>query len=308
MTLSVVIPTFNSAETIIRAVHSVRNQTRAVDEIIVVDDGSTDDSCRILEQLKLPTLTIIRTRNRGVEHARNTGILASRSSHIAFLDADDVWESVKCEKQMLLLSKNPNLAAVSTYGYYLINDRRIGTINIGISDNEQLSAVRQKGKPVWMLTPSVIVRRDVFESVEMFRPCFDGAAEDLDLWTRIAYAFDVQTVPVSLVGVQIRLGSASMQKQRKMEENTAYIRECSKAMANGQQLPDLSSFHQSLLRRSLLKRFLSSRAAYGATQFREGSLYLLSGKYFGGFCKLFVAAICNPRHSFRKIAAQMSNG
>ena len=88
---SVVIPVYNKAPYIARTLTSVLAQNFDDYEIIVVDDGSTDDSMQKLRQVQSPKIRIIRQENQGVAVARNTGILAAQGEYIAFLDADDAW-------------------------------------------------------------------------------------------------------------------------------------------------------------------------------------------------------------------------
>ena len=87
MTVAVIIPTFNHARFLAEAIKSVLAQTRPADEIIVVDDGSTDDPAAVVA--KFPTVRLIRQDNRGLSAARNTGLRNCKASHIVFLDADD---------------------------------------------------------------------------------------------------------------------------------------------------------------------------------------------------------------------------
>ncbi|HWL92825.1 MAG TPA: glycosyltransferase family 2 protein [Phycisphaerae bacterium] len=101
-----IIPTYNSADTLRSAVDSVLNQTRAADEILVVDDGSTDstaDVCRGYDD----ALTYIKKENAGASAARNTGARAARGRWLAFLDADDVWDPEKLEIQLAALEQRP---------------------------------------------------------------------------------------------------------------------------------------------------------------------------------------------------------
>jgi glycosyltransferase involved in cell wall biosynthesis len=91
MDISVVIPLYNKADYIVRAIESVVQQTYTVREIIVVDDGSTDEGASRVQKLGYANVNVIRQSNHGVSHARNTGVDLASSEFIAFLDADDYW-------------------------------------------------------------------------------------------------------------------------------------------------------------------------------------------------------------------------
>lgn len=111
MTVSVVIPTFNRAAMLGDAVRSVLEQTRPADEIIVVDDGSTDDTRRVVEGFGA-SVRCLRQENRGVSAARNAGIEAARGSLIAFLDSDDLWQPFKLELELAVLDERPRVGLV----------------------------------------------------------------------------------------------------------------------------------------------------------------------------------------------------
>src|SRR6266568_4443481 len=91
MTFAAVIPLYNKEHSIVRALRSVSNQTRALDEVLVINDGSTDGSLEAARSLALPKIQIHSTPNRGESEARNLGVLMTRADVILFLDADDEW-------------------------------------------------------------------------------------------------------------------------------------------------------------------------------------------------------------------------
>ena len=102
--ISIVIPTYNRCELLKRAINSVLDQTINVREIIIVDNGSTDNTYRMISSL-FPEITYVYEKRKGVSIARNVGIKNCHSTWIAFLDSDDDCEQQKLEKQ-LFLSKN----------------------------------------------------------------------------------------------------------------------------------------------------------------------------------------------------------
>lgn len=114
--VSVVIPAYNREKTIRRCVNSVLSQTYPVREIIVVDDGSQDNTIRILEEEYKDSVIVIKQSHKGAQAARNAGIIAAKSEYIAFLDSDDEWLDKKMELQMKVLEEKPD-AVVCGNGY-----------------------------------------------------------------------------------------------------------------------------------------------------------------------------------------------
>lgn len=112
--ISVVIPLYNKSEFIEKTILSALNQSVQPDEIIVVDDGSTDGSAKIAQKFIQNGVRLIRQENQGVSSARNTGVLQSNSSYIAFLDADDEWLPSHLETLLMLITKHPTAVLLST--------------------------------------------------------------------------------------------------------------------------------------------------------------------------------------------------
>src|SRR5436190_11436655 len=112
-TVSVVIPVFNRAVAVRRAIDSVLAQTFQDFEIIVVDDGSTDDTAESVSSFQDPRITLIRhDRKRGGSAARNTGIRSSSGAYVAFLDSDDEWLPAKLERQLEVFGRSDDELAL----------------------------------------------------------------------------------------------------------------------------------------------------------------------------------------------------
>ncbi len=112
MLVSVIIPVYNCRAYILESVRSVQEQTYGNIEIIIVDDGSTDGTQDVLESVKDSRIRLVRTENRGVSAARNTGMEASAGDYMAFIDADDKWFPRKLELQMAMMREEQNLGLV----------------------------------------------------------------------------------------------------------------------------------------------------------------------------------------------------
>ncbi len=125
-TISVVIPSYNRATLIGRAIESVLQQTYSNIEIIVVDDASTDETESVVKRIKNDKLHYIKLKkNGGACKARNVGIRASKGEYIAFLDSDDIWNTDKLEKQMKILQEKKAKVVACNGWYEKANTKRL---------------------------------------------------------------------------------------------------------------------------------------------------------------------------------------
>ena len=171
-------PAYNAAAHIAEAVTSALRQTRPPDEIIVVDDGSTDETPRILQQFG-PPVVCIHQQNRGPSAARNRGIEKATGDWIALLDADDLWSLRKLELQCAAIERVKNAALVYT-SHSALREGRLETIPV--PGDDRIAAVLREQAP--FQPSSVMLRRDLLLDIggfnESIRP------EDWELWVRLA--------------------------------------------------------------------------------------------------------------------------
>ena len=185
MKVSVVIPTHNLAGLVKEAIQSVLDQTYQDFEIIVVDDGSTDDTRAVIATIGDPRLQYIYQENRGLAGARNTGIALARGEYIAFLDADDVFLPNKLMDQTSVLDSQPDLGLVA--GGYVFTDEA----GQPVAEQRHWQDSPQLDVKTWLygcpfIVNAVLVRREWLSRVGGFDPAL-RRVEDRDLWLRLAY-------------------------------------------------------------------------------------------------------------------------
>jgi len=196
--VSVVIPTWNRRRQLEEAIRSVRAQTYADYEIIVVDDGSTDGTGEWLED-RHPggPIVYLRQKNRGASAARNAGIQAARGELLAFLDSDDLWLPGKLELQIPLFDRNPAIGFVFCGSAKLDGAGRVREIRKP-GDEFRGRAVSAMIEHNMMPTPTVVVRKRLaLEAGPMYEDLSFG--EDWNYWLRIAARCEVDFVPEVLV-------------------------------------------------------------------------------------------------------------
>ncbi len=196
--VSVIIPVFNRPLMVRDAIDSVLSQTFNNFELILVDDGSQEETKNILRQYQgsyPQKIKIIFCKHSGVSASRNVGIKHSVGEFIAFLDSDDLWISSKLEKQLQFMEQN-RVDICQTEEKWVRNGKQV---------NPMKKHAKRSGKiffdclPLCIVSPSaVMIRREVFDKVGMFDEKL-LACEDYDLWLRISLFYSIYTMTDKLI-------------------------------------------------------------------------------------------------------------
>ena len=181
MNVSVIIPTYNRKDLLQRAINSVSSQTLAPYEIIVVDDGSTDQTKDwVLDSF--PYVHYLYQDNSGVSSARNAGIKQAKGSWIAFLDSDDEWIPDKLEKQKRAINASKEAWLCHTNEVWVRNSVRVNQMK---KHQKYGGYVFENCLDICRISPSsVLIKKEVFEMVGLFDESLK-VCEDYDLWLRI---------------------------------------------------------------------------------------------------------------------------
>ena len=191
---TVVIPLYNKAKYIARAIQSVESQTLPVKEIIIVDDGSTDNSVKCVRDLDIEYLTIISQPNQGVSVARNTGIKASKTDVVLLLDADDLWQPQFVQEINELVLKYPDAGMYATsYAFKEPNGRLVSANLKSVPTSfgyiqSYFAACLNADLPI--TASSVGIRKSAIEKVGYF-PVGMKMGEDQLVWSRISYEYPI---------------------------------------------------------------------------------------------------------------------
>ena len=213
-TISVVIPTYNCRPFIKNAIYSVLSQTLLPLEVIIVDDGSTDNTCEMVNIFG-GLVKYVFQENQGISGARNTGIRLACGEWIALLDADDVWHRQKLEIQSAILESHPTIGLLATELYTMDMDgvplsepppARI--TSFGLETISLLQLLEQS-----CCAPStVIFKKTLAESLGGFSTQL-RASEDMLMWWMIAAQKQILKIDAQLVGYRIHSSSISFQCQ-----------------------------------------------------------------------------------------------
>ncbi|MUH01594.1 glycosyltransferase [Scytonema sp. UIC 10036] len=214
--VTVVIPAYNAMAYLPETVDSVLKQTFSDFEVLIVNDGSTDNVVEWASQVTDPRVRLITQENQRVSVARNTGINNAQGEYIAFLDADDLWEPTKLEKQVRCLDENPEVGMVYTWTLLVDKDNNpIGRIYASDVEGKAWNKILENDMISSGSCP--MVRRSCFDTVGLFDRTL-AYAPDLDMWVRIAFHYPIAVVKEPLLRYRQLPNSFSRNRQKMVQD------------------------------------------------------------------------------------------
>lgn len=211
---SVVVPLFNKEAFILRAIDSIRSQSFTNFEVLVVDDGSTDNGPALVEEFCDKRLRLIRQKNSGVSSARNLGVLNTSAPYIAFLDADDIWLPNFLENINQLIVKFPDAGIYATSFYFSNGLKRREVRYYGLDSQSKYQLINNYFESVYkgellVCSSAVCIPRFIFNSGGIWFPPSENHGEDQYVWARIALQHIVaySTIPSAIYEINLNTGT-----------------------------------------------------------------------------------------------------
>lgn len=292
MDVSVVIPAYNSAKWIGAAVESALNQTHQPCEVIVVDDGSSDQTVELVRRYPV---TLIKQANQRGAAARNTGIRAASGDVIALLDADDEWYPEKTRKQLHLL--NEGVATVGSLMHYGNEDGRIFGVSGEDARPRQSCIMSARFMP--FVPSSMIFRRDVIEAVGGFDEDLGRTVpvDDMDALSRLAKHGQIVTAMEPLGIYRLHAQAQSAQSFWKLQDGMRFLQ----ARMNDKTL-SWSAFrasHPPTLgqRREDLVHYL----------YRRGGMHVATKRTIQGCIEVAMAGTIGPSYTIKRLRQQLAS-
>ena len=274
--VTVLLCTFNGERYLDEALRSVREQTLTDIEILVVDDGSSDRTGEILARHAAddPRIRVERIAHRGLADARNHGLELARSRWVALMDDDDVALPERLERQLAYVTANPGVAALGTWAWHIgPRGHRSSVSDTGPVSKHDLDRIRSECKAVFLITPTVVLDRDVIVAIGGFRQSM-FPAEDLDLWTRLADTRTVLVLPERLLHYRVHHGSVSSTRFGQQMERSLLIEENARRRREGRLELSVAEFQQSLRGQSRWRRIQRARLWRARYQYRVAGALL----------------------------------
>lgn len=198
--VSIVIPTYNHEQYLARAIKSVLKQTHKNAEIIICDDGSSDNTKEVIKKFKHhKKIRYYYQSNQGLASTRNLGIKKAKGEFIAFLDSDDYWLPKKIEKQLKIFTKNKQIGLVYCFHYWVSEAGKI----TGKKKKNYRGDIWQdllQGNLIVGSGSAAVVKKECFDKIGLFDESLKSC-EDWDMWLRIARVYQIDLTPELLVKI-----------------------------------------------------------------------------------------------------------
>lgn len=248
-TVTVLIPAYNAARYIAEAVHSVLQQTFADLELLVIDDGSTDDTPAIMAGITDPRVRYVRhVQNRGLVAVLNEGLDTATGTYIARMDADDVMHRDRLEKQVRFMEAHPAIAAVASFVELINADGEVtGPWDTDRETPDEVSIRAMLPRTNCIAHPSVTIRRSLLGDMR-YAPDQHGA-EDWDLWMRmLARGLRIAKIPEPLLSYRMHPSSVMAGAKRKVPLEVRLLRTRRRFIAGEWGHGRVSRFHVAVLK------------------------------------------------------------
>jgi GT2 family glycosyltransferase len=304
--ISTVMAAYNASEFIALAIESILNQTFTNFELIVIDDGSIDNTVEIVKHyIELDQrVRLIQNEHTGVCQARNTGIKHSKYPWIAIMDADDISLPQRFEKQINAAKANPEVVAWGTYVQHISPTGKVLTLQKQgpTSQEEYHNLMKEKGIP-FVVHSTSLIKKEALLAIGGYDSQFP-VSQDFEMMSRLADYGPIIALPEPLVLYRVHSQSASMQKFYLQQSLTRWIIARHQARLAGTSLPELSQFTAEENKQPLLLRLIQKVRLAGQFNYRMAGLLLANKQYLQAGFHLFMAILLNPLYSLPRLWKQ----
>jgi glycosyltransferase involved in cell wall biosynthesis len=305
--ISIILPAYNAAKFIQPAIESILQQTFTEFELIVVDDGSDDDTLKILETFvqKDSRVLLIKSSHGGLSRALNQGIAIARYDWIGRMDADDIALSDRFQKQVDAIRASPEVVAWGTYAYHINSQgKTLSIARTGPTTEQEFHTQRQAGHLVQLIHPTVVLRKDVLMAVGGYKPEFEPV-EELELFDRMAAYGATLAIPEPLLRYRVHSGSVSMQRFFVQRVLMRYVVARHRARLAGEAELSYEQFLQDYQQQPWFSRWQRGIRTTGMFYYRKAGLTLGEGQRLRACIYLGYAITLHPTYSLPRLWKQV---
>ena len=299
MIVSVLMQAYNAERYIAEAIESVLNQTYKNFELIVINDGSTDNTLDIIEEFARQDerIKVVSHPNMGMGASLNKGIAIAKNEWIIRMDADDVMLPHRIERQVAFVSENPDIAVAGCLVYYIDElGKIIGKSASDLKTRRDFKRYLDSNELIGVSHPGVIMRKSVVQEVGGYRPQY-WPADDIDLWNRVAergYLILVQQE--YLLKYRIHGSSVSVYDSMRARQMVRWIKENMIRRRSGQAELSLEEFRQLYEQRPLLHRMNQERKDLAKVFYKRAVFSYSKRQFIDVFLNAFVVLLLQPSY------------
>ncbi|MBW4575402.1 MAG: glycosyltransferase family 2 protein [Aphanothece sp. CMT-3BRIN-NPC111] len=305
--ISVVIPAYNASKFIEPAIESILKQTFQEFEVIVVDDGSTDNTLEILKRYSEQDarVRVIQCEHGGLSRALNRGIGEAKYPWIARMDADDIALPERFQKQIDAAATNPHVVAWGTYAHHINSKGKILSLaRSGTTTEKEFNDLRSNGHLVQLIHPTVLLKKEVLLKIGGYKTEFEPV-EELELFDRMAEYGPTLAIPEPLLLYRVHSGSVSMQRFFFQRLLMRYVVARHRSRLAGHEELSFEQFLQDYQQQPLLSRLKRHLKTSGMFCYRKAGLSFGEGEYLQACFYLSLSAALNPGYSLARVWNQV---
>jgi glycosyltransferase involved in cell wall biosynthesis len=294
--LTVILPVYNGMPYLPEAVGSILNQTLHDFNLLIIDDGSTDETNDYLRTLNDSRVQVVRQENQGSGVARNRGIDICQTEFIALMDADDISLPNRLQLQIEYMEKHPEISALGSQVGFFAGNKKFSGPEKPLS-YENIYRMLLRGK-LSVCNAAFMFRTSIVRNIGGYR--IKRAGEDVDFFLRLCEAGRVENLPDLLYLIRVHRKSLNWVAQDEIILGRAYAIECAKRRRAGLIEPDIEEFKDNRNRRSIIIKILDRIDSLSASWYRHALLDLGESKKLSGILRLALAVICRPYSTARR--------
>jgi glycosyltransferase involved in cell wall biosynthesis len=304
--ISVVMPAYNASKFIAPAIESILNQTFRELELIIVDDGSTDNTLEIANRYleQDARIRVIQSEHIGCSGARNVGVRAAKYAWIAVMDADDIALPQRLERQMEAVKTNPQLVVCGTYAHHISATGQILSLQQqGPITEEEFYNIRRAGDVPFVVHSTALLNKEICLQLGGYTEGFHPT-EDFELFDRMGDYGLVLAIPEPLLLYRIHSQSASMQKFFLQQLLARCVIARHRARLDGKEVPSLDQFIEEEKKQPIILRIERPIRTMGQFWYRKAGLFFSEKQYLKASLYLVMAIVFNPSYSITRLWKQ----
>lgn len=296
--ISIIMPVWNDERFILDSIQSVLNQTFKNFELIIINDASTDNSLRLIQEKanldkRIKVLSL--KKNLGMANALNEAIKYSKGEYIARMDSDDLMYENRIEEQVKYMNNNEDVEVLSCLGTYLgVNGNNFGVTSTEIINHQSFKHLIRNNKPIGLLHPGTVFKKKIVQEIGGYNKIF-WPAEDIDLWNRLALKGHVIYVQKKIL-MKYRIHENSIITSKFLDSYNIYkwVKYC--LVCKNMNKPEIgyADFIDYQKKKNIFIKINNLRKLYYSFYLRKLILYILNKNFLKLLISIFLLILLRP--------------